>query len=62
LDFTVTETGEVKDIAVHAASNPGEFEQSAIAALAQWRYKPILRDAKLVPQRARVRIRFTLGR
>jgi len=62
LDFTVTETGEVKDIAIHAVSNPGEFEQSAIAALAQWRYKPILRDAKPVPQRARVRIRFTLAR
>ncbi len=61
LDFTVTESGYVKDIAVHASSNPGEFDQSAIAALAQWRYKPVLRDSKPVAQRARVRVRFTLG-
>jgi len=61
LDFTVTESGFVKDIAVHAASTPGVFEQAAIAALAQWHYKPILRDSQPVPQRARVRIRFTLA-
>ncbi len=61
LDFTVTESGFVKDIAVHATSTPGVFEQAAIAALAQWHYKPILRDSQPVPQRARVRIRFTLA-
>jgi TonB family protein len=61
LDFTVTESGFVKDIAVHAVSTPGVFEQAAIAALAQWHYKPILRDSQPVPQRARVRIRFTLA-
>jgi TonB family protein len=60
LDFTVAENGEVKDIAVHASSPPGVFEPSAIKALSQWRYKPILRDAKAVAQRARIRIRFAL--
>ena len=49
----------VKDIAVHAASAPGVFEDAAISALSQWRYKPVLRDAKAVAQRARIRIRFT---
>jgi TonB family protein len=58
LDFTVAENGEVKDIAVHATNPPGVFEASAIKALSQWRYKPILRDAKAVAQRARIRIRF----
>jgi TonB family protein len=61
LDFTVTESGAVKDIAVHAASAPGVFEDAAINALSQWRYKPVQRDAKSVAQRARIRIRFALA-
>ncbi|HEX3845836.1 MAG TPA: TonB family protein [Steroidobacteraceae bacterium] len=61
LDFTVTEQGAVKDIAVHAASSPRTFDQSAIDALSQWRYRPIVRDSKPVAQRARIRIRFTLS-
>ncbi len=61
LDFTVTEVGEVRDVAVHGASAPGVFEDAAIRALSQWRYKPILRDGKPLPQRARIRMRFTLS-
>ena len=61
LDFTVTESGAVKDIAVHAASAPGVFEEAAISALSQWRYKPVLRDAEPQAQRARIRIRFALA-
>jgi TonB family protein len=61
LDFTVADSGAVKDIAVHAASAPGVFEGAAISALSQWRYKPVVRDAKNVAQRARVRIRFVLA-
>jgi protein TonB len=60
LDFTVAESGAVKDIAVHAASAPGVFEDAAISALSQWRYRPMQRDAKSVAQRARIRIRFAL--
>jgi TonB family protein len=61
LDFTVADSGEVKDIAVHAASAPGVFEEAAINALSQWRYKPMLRDAEPKAQRARIRIRFALA-
>jgi TonB family protein len=61
LDFTVTESGEVKDVAAHDASAPGVFDQAAIEALSQWRYQPVLRDGKPVAQRARIRIRFNLG-
>jgi protein TonB len=61
LDFTVTEQGTVKDIAVHAASNPGVFDQSAIEALSQWRYRPVVRDSKAIAQRVRIRIRFALS-
>lgn len=61
LDFTVAESGAVKDIAVHAASSPGVFDSAAIAALSQWRYMPVVKDSTIVPQRARLRIRFTLA-
>jgi TonB family protein len=61
LDFTVAESGAVKDIAVHAAGAPGVFENAAISALSQWRYKPVMRDGKIVAQRARVRLRFVLA-
>jgi TonB family protein len=60
LDFTVAESGAVKDIAIHAASNPGVFDKAAISALSQWRYQPVVRDGKSVAQRARIRIRFAL--
>jgi TonB family protein len=61
LDFTVTETGTVQDVAVDAAKPPGVFEAAATAALLQWRFKPLVRDAKVVATRARIRIRFALG-
>ena len=61
LDFTVAESGQVKDLSVHAANPRGVFDQAAISALAQWRYKPVLVDAKPVAQRARIRIRFALA-
>jgi TonB family protein len=62
LDFTVADSGAVKDVAVHAATPPGVFDQAAVGALLQWRYKPVLRDAKAAEQRARIRIRFTVQR
>jgi TonB family protein len=61
LDFTVAESGAVKDIAVHAVSVPGVFEDAAISALSQWRYKPVLNGAQPKAQRARIRIRFVLA-
>jgi TonB family protein len=60
LDFTVADSGAVKDIAVHAANPPGIFDQAAVGALLQWRYKPVVRDAKAAEQRARIRIRFAV--
>jgi protein TonB len=61
LDFTVGVNGSVSDLAVHAATPPGVFDQAALTALAQWRYQPVLRDGRPTPQRARIRIRFTLA-
>jgi TonB family protein len=60
LDFTVSEGGEVGDIAVHAANPAGVFDNAAIGALSQWHYQPVMHDAKPAAQRSRIRIRFTL--
>jgi TonB family protein len=60
VEFTVAETGKVKDVSVHATSIPGVFEDAAIKAVSQWRYKPFMRDAKPVPVRSQIRVRFTL--
>ena len=59
LDFTVAETGQVQGVQVHAASNPGVFDEAAVKAVSQWRYQPLLRDGQPVAVRTRVRIRFT---
>jgi TonB family protein len=61
LDFTVLASGDIGDIAVHAANPSGVFDSAAVKALSQWRYKPVLRDAKPTAQRARIRIRFSLA-
>ena len=60
VEFTVAETGKVKDVGVRAASNPGVFDDAAVKAVSQWRYKPFLRDAKPVPVRSEIRVRFAL--
>ena len=61
LEFTVTATGSVRDIAVHAANPAGVFNEAAVRALAQWRYKPPQSGAGPTTQRTRIRIRFALG-
>ena len=40
---------------------PGVFDNVASAALARWRYSPVLRDEKPTRQRARIRMRFNLA-
>lgn len=62
LEFTVAETGEVRDISVRTAYPPGVFETAAINALSQWRYQPVLRGGAPAAQRAHLRIRFAMGR
>jgi len=61
LEFTVSETGQVQDVLVHAASIPGMFDDAAVKALSQWRFQPVLRDLRPVPVRAVLRVRFLLS-
>jgi TonB family protein len=60
VEFTVAETGKVKDVSVRASSTPGVFEDAAVKAVSQWRYKPVMRDGKNIPVRTQIRVRFSL--
>jgi TonB family protein len=60
VEFTVAENGRVKDASVRTASVSGVFEESALKAVSDWRFKPMLRDAKPVAVRSQLRVRFTL--
>ena len=53
-------SGKVRDVSVRAASIPGVFEDSAVRAVSQWRYKPVMRDGKSIPVRTQIRVRFSL--
>ncbi len=58
VEFTVRADGSTGDIVVTNASPRNTFDNAAMAAVGEWRYKPVMRDGKPVEQRAAVRIRF----
>ncbi len=60
VEFTVAETGKVSDVSVRASSIAGVFEDAAVKAVAQFRFKPVLNDGKPVPARSQIRVRFAL--
>jgi TonB family protein len=61
VQFTVAASGKVQDAVVHTSSVPVVFDEAAVKAVLQWRYKPFLRDDKPVPVRTEIRIRFALS-
>jgi len=59
LEFTVRTDGSTSDIVVTSSNPRRTFEASAITAVSQWRYKPVMSKAgKPIEQRVAVRIRF----
>jgi len=60
LVFTVRTDGSIGDVSVTGAEPAGIFEQSAMAAVRRWRYEPVRKEGRLVEQRARLRLRFTI--
>ncbi|HET9862338.1 MAG TPA: TonB family protein [Steroidobacteraceae bacterium] len=58
LEFTVRTDGSTGDIVVTNSSPRKLFDASAVRAVSQWRYKPVMLNGKAVEQRAAVRIRF----
>jgi TonB family protein len=59
LEFTVRADGSTADIVVTNSSPRNMYDSSAIHAISQWRYKPVMQNGKPVDQRAAVRIRFS---
>ena len=61
LEFTITETGSVRDIVVVDAQPSGVFDAAAAEALAGWKYRPRIADGRPVAHRSNVTMRFDLG-
>lgn len=59
--FTVTETGTVSNPTVLAAKPAGVFEDVSLAAVARWRFQPVVRNGRPVAIPVRTRLRFTLA-
>jgi TonB family protein len=59
IEFTVRTDGSTGDIVVTNSYPRGMFDSSAVRAVGQWRYKPVMLNGKPVDQRAAVRIRFS---
>ncbi len=60
LEFTITESGAVRDVEVVGAEPRGVFDQAAAEALARWRFVPRTAHGRPVPQRSVVTLRFNL--
>ena len=59
-EFTITENGSVADIVVVDAEPADVFNQVATDALAEWRFKPWIKDGAALPFRATQTIEFTM--
>ncbi len=60
LEFTVLADGSTTNVVVTNSAPRRTFDNAAMTAVGQWRYKPVVaRDGKVVEQRAAVRIRFS---
>jgi protein TonB len=60
VEFTITETGTVKDPRVIDSSPPRIFNREAIRAILKWKFKPRVVDGVAVERRATQVIDFTL--
>jgi len=60
VEMTVTESGSVTDVRVREAKPPGIFDQAALAAVAQWKFRPYMEDGKPQRHRAAQTVRFEL--
>lgn len=62
LEITVSPTGAVSDARVLDAKPKRIFDQAALEAIRQWRFRPRFREGRAVEQRANQEIRFRLKR
>lgn len=62
VEFTITESGTVKD-AVVVESQPGDvFDRAALRAIAKWKFKPKVIDGETFEQRAVQVLQFKLSK
>jgi len=59
-EFVVDETGRPGEFVVVAAEPQGAFEEAALAALREYRYRPFVAQGRPFARRVRLRIRFAL--
>jgi TonB family protein len=59
IEFTVRTDGSTGDIVVTNSNPRRTFDSAATTAVAEWRYKPVMRDGQAIEQRVAVRIRFS---
>ena len=60
LGYIVDRAGLPRDLRVLQSSPPGRFDQSALAAVAKYRYEPFTREGQVYERRVFVRLRFSL--
>lgn len=60
IEFTVSAAGSVANARVIGASPPGIFDEAALAAIKQWKFKPKIEAGAVVVQRAVQTLKFTL--
>ena len=58
--YIVDRAGLPRDLRVLQSSPPGRFDQSALAAVAKYRYEPFTREGQVYERRVFVRLRFSL--
>jgi len=61
VEFTITESGTVRNPRVIAAEPPRVFNQEALRAIVRWKFKPRIVDGVAVERSARQTLAFRLG-
>lgn len=61
LEFTVNAQGETEDISVVSSNPPRTFDREALRAVADWKFKPAMKNGQPVSQRLRHTIDFSLS-
>jgi len=60
VEYTVSERGMTTDVAVVAGEPRGVFDDAAITAVGNWRYRPRIVNGQPVAQRTSVTLRFNV--
>lgn len=60
VEMTIMEDGSVANVKVRKAQPGGIFEQAAIAAVSQWKFRPAVENGKAVRRRAGQTLKFEL--